>query len=221
MKNPSHLLIIMLIYSVLSACSGTKNAASSTTGTTSLSDQGAATENPNAPSSPTAMASNNVQNTLDTTAAQFPVNEKGELSTDAFLHLAALSGTKEIALGKLAQQKAQSAEVKSLAASLVADHTKADAELRAIASSLNLKINMSLDTLKPEQDYQAAEKQLTALSTDKFDRAYLATMLDDHRRAVALFQLGTASKDTALKAFAQKYLPVLRDHLGMVEKLTR
>jgi predicted outer membrane protein len=62
---------------------------------------------------------------------------------------------------------------------------------------------------------------LNLLEPDKFDRAYLVTMLEDHKRAVALFQLGAASKDTTVRAYAERYLPKLRDHLAQVEELTK
>lgn len=43
-------------------------------------------------------------------------------------------------------------------------------------------------------------------------------MMEDHRKDVAEFkQEATTGKDTALKAFAQKYLPVLQHHLEMAE----
>jgi len=212
--------MIVLTACIATACSGTKPAADSAT-ENPITDPQAAPANPNTQSSPTGMTSGGVQNSVDTTLAQFPVDQNGELSTESFIHLAALAGTKEIELGKLAQQKGQSAEVKTFAKMMVDDHTIADADLKALAGAKSIKISLVSDTLRPEQDYKAAAQQLNALSADKFDRAYLVTMLEDHRRAVALFDLGTRSKDPQVKAYAEKYLPKLRTHLAEVEKLTR
>jgi putative membrane protein len=45
-------------------------------------------------------------------------------------------------------------------------------------------------------------------------------MVQDHQEDVADFQKeATSGQDPALKSFAQKYLPVLKQHLGMAESL--
>ena len=220
MKNLLNILLTALTACALSACSGTKSSTDNTTVETNpitAADAG----NPNTQSSPTGLTSGGSQISVDTTAAVFPVNEKGELSTESFIQLAALAGTKEIELGKLAAQKGQSEAVRNFGSMMVTDHTKADKDLRTLAATKNITITLKSDTLRPEQDYKLAAKQLNLLEPDKFDRAYLVTMLDDHKRAVALFQLGAASKDTTVRAYAEKYLPKLRDHLAQVEKLTK
>jgi putative membrane protein len=204
----------------LSACSGTRSSADNTTLETNPVT-GADAGNPNTQSSPTGLTSGGSQTSVDTSAAVFPVNEKGELSTESFIQLAALAGTKEIELGKLAAQKGQSEAVRNFGSMMVNDHTRADKDLRALAGTKSITITLKSDTLRPEQNYKLAAKQLNLLEPDKFDRAYLVTMLDDHKRAVALFQLGAASKDTTVRAYAERYLPKLRDHLAQVEKLTK
>jgi putative membrane protein len=46
--------------------------------------------------------------------------------------------------------------------------------------------------------------------------------LQDHRETVELFQKEASSgQDPALKAFAQKTLPILQQHLQMVEALNK
>ncbi|HKG07940.1 MAG TPA: DUF4142 domain-containing protein [Pedobacter sp.] len=222
MKNLTNMAVLLFTASAIAACSGTKSTAdASTEGTSLTTGQSAVPANPNTPSSPTGLTSAGVQASVDTTVAQFPVNEKGELSTESFIHLAALAGKKEIELGKVAQQKGQSADVKTIGKMIVDDHTMSDADLKSLAASKNITISLVSDTLKPEQDYKAATQQLGAMSSDKFDRAYLIVMLEDHRRAIALYELGAGSKDPAVKAYAEKYLPKLKTHLDAVQKLTR
>ncbi|MES2456888.1 MAG: DUF4142 domain-containing protein [Bacteroidota bacterium] len=221
MKNLLNLFTILLMAIAVTSCSGTKSATETTSQTTPITDPQAIPDNPNLPSSPTGMTSAGVQSSVDTTNALFPVNEKGELSDASFINLAALAGKKEMELGAIAQQRAQSSEVKTFAKMIVDDHNKADADLKALATSAQVTISLESDTLRPDQDYAAAAKQLGALATDKFDRAYLVTMLEDHRKAVALFDLGTRSKDPKVKAYAEKYLPRMRAHLDAVQKLTK
>lgn len=220
MKKLFNLFLVSGMACAFSACSGTRD---TTGGTTVETNPVAATDasNPNTQASPTGLTSGGSQISVDTAKAMFPVDEKGELSTESFIQLAALAGTKEIELGKLASQKAQSADVKSFAGMMISDHGTAGSELKQLAASKNITISLKSDTVRPEQDYKLAAKQLNMLSTDKFDRAYLTTMLEDHKRAVALFQLGAASKDAGVKAYAEKYLPKLREHLAEAEKLTK
>jgi len=53
-----------------------------------------------------------------------------------------------------------------------------------------------------------------------FDKAYVGDMVQDHKEDVADFEKeATSGQDPELKAFAVKYLPVLKQHLSMVEAL--
>jgi putative membrane protein len=60
-----------------------------------------------------------------------------EKDTD-FAIEAADGGMLEVELGKVAQQKASSAEVKKFAQMMVDDHTKANDELKALAAQKNI-----------------------------------------------------------------------------------
>ncbi len=54
-----------------------------------------------------------------------------------------------------------------------------------------------------------------------FDQAYIADQIKDHEKAIALFEKEARSgKDAELKAFAEKTLPTLKDHLTAVRSLT-
>jgi putative membrane protein len=53
-----------------------------------------------------------------------------------------------------------------------------------------------------------------------FDRAYIAQMVKDHTEAVRLFeQQAERDADPEVKAFAQKTLPTLREHLEMARSI--
>ena len=74
----------------------------------------------------------------------------------------------EISAGKLAQDKAQSDEVKSFAKKMVDDHTKALDDLKQLAQSKGVTL-----PTEPSREQMAQEKKLQALSGEKFDRQYL------------------------------------------------
>jgi len=53
-----------------------------------------------------------------------------------------------------------------------------------------------------------------------FDKTYINGMVQDHREDVSDFEKeATSGQDPALKNFALKYLPVLKQHLSLAESL--
>jgi putative membrane protein len=126
---------------------------------------------------------------------------------------AAHGGLAEVKLGQLALQKASSPKVKEFAQRMVTDHTQANQDLMQLAQSENLTLPTQLDTKhKSEMD------SLGAMSGNAFDTAYMQQMVQDHRKTVADFQKQAQSgSDPALKSFAQKYLPIIQQHLQLAE----
>src|SRR3954465_57215 len=89
-------------------------------------------------------SSNNNQDSVD--SAQ-NVNDSTNAVTDKtsdFSTEAASGGMMEVQLGKLAQQKAQNPRVKKFGAMMVKDHTKANDELKAIATKQNIALPDSM-----------------------------------------------------------------------------
>ena len=121
----------------------------------------------------------------------------------------ALDGMAEVELGQLAQQKAESSEVKDFAKRMVDDHGKANDELKSLASSKSITLPTTVDA-----KHKATHDRLAKLSGAAFDRAYMQAMVSDHQQAVKMFrQQSTSAKDADIKAFAAKTLPTLEDHL--------
>ena len=136
--------------------------------------------------------------------------------TDAqFATTAAKDGAAEVNAGKLAEGKTTNPRVKSFAEMMVTDHTKAGDELAALAKSKNF-------TFPNEPDTAAQKKaaMLSSLSGKAFDKAYVAAMVDGHKKAVKLFTDASQNcKDADLKAFAAKTLPTLKMHLDSITAL--
>ena len=125
-----------------------------------------------------------------------------------FLVTAAEDGMAEVELGKLAQQKGSSEQVKSFGTQMVTDHTKAGDELKALASSKGVTLPSTPG--KHQKDIDKLAKKSGA----DFDRDYARHMVDAHKQAVSLFQKAAKSGDDAdVKALAGKTLPTLQQHL--------
>jgi putative membrane protein len=136
-------------------------------------------------------------------------------SDEGFVRNAAEGSMAEVKLGQLAEEKAQSPEVKSFAKRMVEDHTKALEELKQIGSQEN--INLPTDT--SHRDAETYDR-LAKLSGPEFDKQYAQEMVKDHQKDVAEFKKGEASaQKPSLKQFAQKTLPTLQTHLELAQRM--
>lgn len=128
---------------------------------------------------------------------------------------AAQSGLAEVELSQLAQSNAQSADVKQFAQMMIADHTKANNELKSLAAGKNVTLPTSIDT-----KHQALRDQLSSMKGAEFDKAYVDAMVQDHQEAVSLFQTQSQSaQDADVKAWAAKTLPTLQTHLDRIKAI--
>ena len=149
-------------------------------------------------------------------AADKMSNDKKDVKPDAgFVQEAGQDGHAEVELGKLAQKNGSSAAVKEFGQRMVSDHSKAGAELAAIAKKLGITPPSG-----PSDKHQAHYKKLAALKGDKFDSEYAQHMVDAHEQAVKLFQKEAKQGEAKeLKDFAAKTLPTLEEHLKMAREL--
>src|SRR5579863_9201352 len=76
--------------------------------------------------------------------------QKQGYADEKFVRGAAEGGMAEIELGKLAQERGQSEEVKKFGQRMVEDHTKANEELKQIAT--REKINLQTDVNRKDAD---------------------------------------------------------------------
>jgi len=130
-----------------------------------------------------------------------------------FVQKAAIGGIAEVEMGKMAQQKGSSDQVKQFGSRMVEDHSKANDELKQIASSKGITLPTDLDA-----KHKSKMDKMQKLSGAQFDRAYMDDMVADHKEDVAEFKKQASSgKDSDLKAFASKTLPTLEDHLKMAQ----
>ena len=130
-----------------------------------------------------------------------------------FVEKAAIGGMAEVELGNLAQQKAASDQVKQFGARMVTDHSKANDELKQIASTKGVQLPSALDD-KHKKDMDRLQK----MSGADFDKAYMSHMVDDHKQDVAEFKKeANGGKDGDVKGFAAKTLPTLEEHLKLAQ----
>ena len=137
-----------------------------------------------------------------------------DLKPDAdFAVAAADGGMLEVALGKLAEKKGMSQSVKKLGAQMVADHSKANMELKALAADKHIAI--------PDNMSEKCQKQVSDLDEKKgrdFDKAYADLMVKDHKDDIDEFKKESEKgNDAQVSAWAKNKIPVLEHHLMMAE----
>ncbi|MFZ5721226.1 MAG: DUF4142 domain-containing protein [Pseudomonadota bacterium] len=139
----------------------------------------------------------------------------GQMSTDAFVSNATESNVYEIEAGKIAQQKAQSAEVKAFGQQMVTDHTAMLNEMRPIITQAGFTPPDELDERR-----KGMLDNLRAASAAEFDRVYLDQQEAAHEEALTLMRgYGENGDNAALKDAAAKAAPKIQAHLDRVNQL--
>lgn len=149
------------------------------------------------------------------TSSSMSSSSKLSASDKKFVMDAATGGMEEVQLGQIAAQKASDSDVKNFGQRMVDDHTKANDQLKQVASQKGVTVPSTLPASK-----QKDVDKLNKLSGAAFDKAYVSMMVKDHKKDVADFQKESKSgKDSDVKGFASTTLPTLQDHLKMVQDI--
>jgi putative membrane protein len=147
--------------------------------------------------------------TTGTTAASLGDKEK------EFVTKAAQGGMSEVSLGQMAAAKATNNDVKEFGNRMVTDHSKANDELKQLATNKGITLPAELGA-----DEKKTEDALSKKSGKAFDKAYMTDMVKDHEKDVAEFQKESKdAQDPDLKAWVTRTLPTLQDHLKMAKQV--
>ena len=139
------------------------------------------------------------------TAQNTPAGKSSSVSEKdkTFMKKAAKGGMMEVAMGRLAEQKAQSEDVKSFGKRMVTDHSKANDELKKIAAEKNVKL--------PEKEHKVSWSS---------DKAYMDAMVKDHEKDLAEFQEEAKNgSDPDVKKFAEDTAKVVQEHLDLAKQI--
>jgi putative membrane protein len=152
-------------------------------------------------------------NTPDTSIHQESVTT--DTKSSAFAIQAANGGMMEVELGRWAQAHSSNTRVKEFGAMMVADHSNANDDLKAVAAAKGISLPGAVDA--------ETKMHIDAMMSKKgrdFDKAYVNMMVEDHQKDVAEFE--KASKelpDAELKNFAARTLPVLQKHHSVIKAI--
>jgi putative membrane protein len=119
-----------------------------------------------------------------------------------FMKKAAKGGVMEVAMGKMAEQNAQSDDVKSFGKRMVTDHSKANDELKSIASKKGVQL--------PSKEHSGKWTS---------DKAYMDVMVKDHEKDLAEFkEEANSGSDPDVKKFADDTAKMVQEHLDLAKE---
>jgi len=150
---------------------------------------------------------------LPTYAATAATNSQASSHEKTFLTKAMQGDLAEIQMGKLAQEKGGTPQVKQFGQTLASDHSDNLDKAKQVASSVGVTPPTQPST-KAQNDYTKMSK----LSGHAFDSQFARGMVRDHKTTIAEFR--QAEKMTGpTKQFAQESLPVLEKHLKAAQSI--
>ena len=123
-------------------------------------------------------------------------------------------GQAEIALARLATERATNPQVKEFAQMMVTDHQAAGDELGRIAIAGNINPPAELD-----RDHKNLQEDLMKLSGRDFDKKYIDAMVDEHQEAVNELEKKMDSSNPEVRTWATKTLPKVREHLEKAKQI--
>ena len=123
---------------------------------------------------------------------------------------------KEIAISKLAQEKASTSEVRAYADQLVQDHTNADQMVVAMASGRPKRI------MHEGAHAKLADGKLSSAGGAPFDRLFLQQTSSDQERLIrSLQQERQDASDDDIEALIDKIMPILEQHRDLAQILMK
>lgn len=148
-----------------------------------------------------------------TTAGHAGLNDEDR----TFIVEAASDGAFQIALGRMALEKSSTDQMHALAQRMVDDYARMNDELASITGrggAGQAPPAMSTDKAQQLRDH------LTPLQGDAFRNAFVDVTVRDYHLAIALFaDEAKNGHNKALRDFARKEMPTLREHLAMAQAM--
>jgi putative membrane protein len=132
---------------------------------------------------------------------------------DQYLVDAAEIHLEEIRLGKLAQERGVSPDVKDLGRKMEAEHTKSLTALKALASSKNIAIPTT-----ETENTRSTREDLNEETGEDFAKDYSENSVKNHEDAIRLYENAAENaEDPEIRSYANQALTSLRSQLQLAE----
>jgi putative membrane protein len=158
---------------------------------------------------------NKAQDTVGAAVGATSAATLGSHDTGAFVDNLVQGNTYEIEAAKIAEQKAQSPDVKAFAKMMVRDHTALGNEAKPVIAKSGKTPPTSLD-----QRRQGFLDNLKAAGPQDFDKTYMDQQVAAHKETLSLLNGYAQNGDNAdLKGLATKAAPTVQKHLDKAQSI--
>lgn len=165
---------------------------------------------------PVAACSSNKPVQTPVAAATAPAAPALSPADESFIKQAAASDAFEIQSSQLAASKAHRATIKSFASQMVEAHTQTTQQLMQIVQGTG----MTPPATQMSDEQQQMLAKLGNESGARFEHDYVHDQVAGHGMAVNVFQQEISNGQNAdIKAFAEKTLPIIQQHLSLAQNL--
>lgn len=122
----------------------------------------------------------------------------------------------EIQSSRIALNRSRNPEVKLFANQMIQEHGADAAELNSVAKLQNLTVPIQLNP-----KHQKMVDQLNSAAEDAFDATFIRLQTEEHMGVINMLKRYSKNgENEAVRAFAQRVLPVLRSHYKELEKIS-
>jgi len=133
----------------------------------------------------------------------------------SFARQACQASAAEIEIGKMAALNTRNKAIRKFAQVLSDDHASAEKELSTLFARKQMPPEAEF-----AEGFQHSVQRLAELKGGAFDAAFKQQVIEDHEKAISLFERqAEQGTDPDLKAFAERRLPQLQEHLAMARLL--
>ena len=160
-------------------------------------------------------ASAQVTSNRDSTNIPWP-NARNPVTTDAaadtaFIRQAIRGNYTEVALGRLADSRAEDADVKEFAERMITDHNTMNQEWGKLAGDNRMSVRPDFGEAGEE-----TIERLDDLEDEEFDQAYMTEMIRHHEQDLATFQrMATSARSPEVRRLAASGASTIREHLAL------
>ena len=139
----------------------------------------------------------------------------GATADTAFIRQAIRGNYTEVALGRLADSRAENDDVEDFAERMVSDHNSMNQKWSDLARKNNMKVGIEFGP-----NGQETIERLEDLSGTEFDRAYMTEMIRHHEQDLAAFQrMSTSATSAEVRQLSSSGASTIRQHLDLARQV--
>lgn len=135
-------------------------------------------------------------------------NEMIDEGSASFIQQGLEAGQTEIKASEIAEANSKNPHILSFAKTMIMVHDTTNDALEQIAINNRVRGGDSVSIV-----HQKMIANITSLSGNAFDKAYIQMMVTEHQNSVKLYTAATHDRIDAIQNFARRALPVLKMHL--------